>query len=319
MTKNLSACIICGSENRKVLRKKIRYGIRRKVLQCVRCSLIFLEPLAGVSEAYYRSNKYRALHGPDLKKQSSPREIFNTYLPFQKPIIQKLEPILRPNMKVLDVGCSTGHFLEALRGRVKPRVGFELDEAAVKFIKRNLNFKVYSEPIERVNMAEGPFDLITALQVLEHVPDPFGFLSGIAINLKPNGYLYLELPNVSDVLLTVFKVKEYEDFYYREPHVYYYSKDTLGALLKMAGVEGKPGNVQRYNFLNHLNWILAGKPQSNFNVGNAQPVLVSAGSASAAIKDDFNEFIRGTDSKYKQLVGKYNLGENLTFLGRKKL
>lgn len=252
-------------------------------------------------------------------RTSSAREIFNAYAPFQEPIVKEIKHLLKPSTKILDIGCSTGHFLAALKGKAKTRVGLELGQDEVKFIRKNLDFKVYAEPIEDAKIAEGPFDLVTALQVLEHVPNPFSFLQSIAQNLKPKGYLYLELPNISDVLLSIFKIKGYEDFYYREPHVFYYSKDTLKALLKKAGFEGEIKNAQRYNFLNHLNWMLTGKPQDNFAVGNGDPVLISDTSVDKMIKNDFNKFIKDTDLKYKQLVEKHNLGESLTFLGRKGL
>ena len=319
MKKALPICVICGSKKNKVLRDTLRYGIKRKVLKCSRCALVYLEPVGGASKAYYAGKKYRKRHGPDLKKASSPREIFNAYFSFQKPIIKAIEPIIRPNMKVLDVGCSTGHFLAALKGRVKERVGLELGEAPAAFIKKNLDFKVYSEPIERVKISEGPFDLITALQVLEHIADPINFLKGMARNLKPNGYLYLEIPNVTEALLTVFKIKEYEDFYYREPHLFYYSKKTLKALLKKAGFEGEIKNAPRYNIINSFNWILAKKPQKNFSLGAGDPLLVSDHRVDKSIRKDFNKFVLEADLKYKQLMEKHNLGENLTFLGRKML
>lgn len=319
MKKTLPGCILCHSTKSRTLRDSLRYDIKRKVLQCKRCSLIYLEPLPGVSAAYYASKKYRESYGPNLKKTSSAREIFNAYAPFQEPIVKEIKRLLGQNTKILDVGCSTGHFLAALKGKVKTRIGLELGKEEAKFIRQNLDFKVYSDPIEKAKITEGPFDLITSLQVLEHVPNPFGFLRGIAKNLKPKGYLYLELPNVSDILLTVFKIEGYADFYYREPHVYYYSKNTLKDLLKKAGFEGEIKNVQRYNFLNHLNWALTGKPQDDFAMGNSDPILISDRGVDKMIRNDFNKFIKDTDLRYKQLVEKHVLGESLTFLGRRKL
>lgn len=314
---NFQRCTLCGSKEYKVIRNNLRYGIKRRVLKCRECGLVYQES-SGPAKGFYSGKDYRNVYGPSLKKESNSREIFDAYFPFQQDIVSEIRGILKPNTKVLDVGCSTGHFLASIKGLAGERVGLELDQNAVDFIRKNLDFKVYSEPIEKVEIKEGLFDLITALQVIEHTEDPLAFLENIAKNLKPNGYLYLELPNVSDVFLEVYKISGYEDFYYREPHLWYFSRETLKLLLDKAGFKGEIKTVQRYNFLNHLYWIFCDKPQDNFAVGNSVPVLVKTDNTNKNIKKDLNDFIKRVDKEYKQILVKYYLGENLTFLGKKQ-
>ena len=311
-------CLLCKSEKHRVIRNNLRYGIPRRVLQCDACDFVFLEPLhidKINKKKYYTGKNYRRIYGPNLKKQSSPKEIFDTYLPFQQNIIKRIGRVVKPNIKVLDVGCSTGHFLCALKGLVADRVGLELNKDHVNFIKKNLDFTVYSEPIENAILKEGPFDLITVLQVLEHIDNPMEFLSGVAKNLKSGGYLYLELPNIDDALLSIYHSQEYADFYYREPHVSYFSQKTLRFLLKRAGFKGKISTVQDYNFLNHLHWLFTGKPQDNFTLGVGDPILVKNNKKGVA--KDLNDFIKRADSTYKKILIKHELGENLAFLGQK--
>ena len=310
-------CQLCRSAKVKIIRHTLRYNIKRKVCQCQKCEFVFLESLKSRDERYYQSKEYRKHYGPRLDKAAKAEEIFNIYLPFQPAIINKISPVLKPHHKILDIGCSTGHFLHSLKGKVKTRVGLELNKEHVSFINKNLDFKVYSEPLENLIMKEAPFDIITCLQVLEHVDEPINFLQAIAKNLKPGGYLYLELPNLDDVLLSGYQIKGYEDFYFREPHVSYFSVKTLKNLLDKAGFAGKIKTIQRYNILNHFNWILNGKPQENFAIGNGAPILINSNKAGKKIKKDLNNFIKITDLKYKKLLAKHNLGENLSFLGKK--
>lgn len=319
------SCLICGEKKFNIIRRKLRFEIKRDVLRCKSCGFVFLRPIVNKNkDDNYYQNEYRKKYSPNLNKVSaakktSSQEIFDTYFPFQEEIIKEIEYILRPNTKILDVGCSTGHFLTALQGKVGTRAGIELTKDAVNFIKRNLDFKVYSKPIGRLNIKEGPFDVITSLQVLEHVDDPLLFLKEIGKNLKPKGYLYLELPNIDDVLLTCFNVAGYEDFYYREPHLSYFSKNTLRRLLRRAGFVGKIKTVQRYNFFNHLHWIQTNGPQSNFAIGNSIPKLIADGACvPSSIKKNFNNFIGHADREYKKIVEKHGLGESLCFLGQKK-
>lgn len=224
-------------------------------------------------------------------------------------------PLLKSATKILDVGCSTGHFLHSLRGKVKTRVGVELSRADVAFIRKNLDFPVYDKPIEALAIDEGPFDVITALQVLEHVEDPVNFLRNLGTHLKPGGHLYLELPNIDDILLTEYREKGYADFYYREPHLSYFSKATLKRALARAGFEGTIRTVQRYTLMNHIYWITAHAPQGNFDLGMT-PKLVTRAKTPAA--KSLNAFIESADREYRALVGKLGLGESLVFTGKKK-
>jgi hypothetical protein len=112
-------------------------------------------------------------------------------------------------------------------------------------------------------------------------------------------------------------VPGYEDFYFREPHLSYFSAQTLRQLLDQVGLAGPIKTVQRYNFLNHLYWKFTNQPQGNFVIGNSAPVLVTTTGGDAAVKQDLNDFIRRTDEEYKKIIIKHGLGESLTFLGKK--
>lgn len=78
---------------------------------------------------------------------------------------------------------------------------------------------------------EKGFDLVVIRHVLEHVISPISIIKDIVTVLKIGGYLYLECPNVLDIL----SKKRYYDFFYE--HVHYYNPDILESLLKMAGFE----------------------------------------------------------------------------------
>ncbi|OGY46925.1 MAG: hypothetical protein A3J62_02035 [Candidatus Buchananbacteria bacterium RIFCSPHIGHO2_02_FULL_38_8] len=309
------SCKICQSNKAKVIRNKLRYDVKRDVLKCEDCGFVYLADFGKID--FYQGEEYRKNYGPNLNKISSCQEIFDTYLPFQAEMIKEIESALRPDSKVLDLGCSTGHFLAALKDKVGLRVGLELNQAQVLFIRERLDFKVYDQPIEAVEIVEGPFDVITSFQVLEHIKDPLKFLQAAAKNLKPGGYLYIEVPNLNDALLSVYKIKGYEDFYYREPHLSYFDERSFKKLLDQAGFEGEIKTVQRYNIFNHLNWLLTGQPQGEFSQGNNDPVLVQSHEVNEEVKDDLNKFIKSVNENYKELLNKHKLGENLSFLGKR--
>lgn len=308
-------CPLCKSTEQTIIRDTLRYDIKRKVLHCSKCDFVFLEDKDDPNN-FYSSEDYRSRYGPDLTKKASPEDVFDAYYSYQGPIIKEIEHLLTPNTSVLDVGCSAGQFLAALKGKVGLRVGLELSQNEAEFIRSRHDFKVYSEPIETIKIEEEPFDLVTSLQVVEHVPNPINFIKNLARQVKPGGYLYLELPNLDDALISCYKSAGYAQFYFREPHVSYFTKKTLAAAVKAAGLSGEIKTVQRYNFTNHVNWILTDKPQTNFNLGNAEPKLVSDESVAGDIRNDLNAFIKRVDSEYKALLQKHGVGECLTFLAK---
>lgn len=311
-------CTLCHSSNQTVMRDTLRYGIKRNVLRCSDCGFVFLEAATADSTSFYANKNYRNTYGPNLKKMSNAEEVFNAYFPHQAPMVEKIKHLFTPTTSVLDVGCSSGQFLAALKGLVGTRVGLELSQDGAEFIRTKLDFPVYSEPIETVTITEGPFDIVTAFQTVEHVANPIEFVRNLSRQLKPGGYLYLELPNLKDALISAYQVPGYADFYYREPHVSYFTKETLQKLIDQVGLVGEIGTAQRYNFFNHMSWIMTNAPQSDFSQGNGTPKLVTASGVDENIQTELNDFIARVDHEYIALIEKLGMGESLTFLGQLK-
>jgi len=252
-----------------------------------------------------------------IGKSLNSQEIFDIYLPYQKLRINELKPILNPEMRALDIGCSAGHFLYALKDYVKECIGIEFNKENAKLVNEKLGIKVYTEPIEKTDIPLGSLDLITVFQTLEHIEDPINFLQIIGKYLKPEGYLCIEVPNIQDALISIFNVGAYSDFYFKEPHLFYFSPKTLSMILKKAGFRGALKTTQRYNFINQMNWLLTGNPQKSADIGMRKPKLVTSDSVEKEIKDEFNKWIQKVNEEYKQLLKKYNLGESILFIGQK--
>jgi 2-polyprenyl-3-methyl-5-hydroxy-6-metoxy-1,4-benzoquinol methylase len=86
---------------------------------------------------------------------------------------------------VLDVGCGEGVLTHRWASEIAPRrvVGIDLDDQllAAEWAKRQApNLTYIAQRAERLPFADGEFDLTTAIEVLEHVPDPAHTLAEMA-------------------------------------------------------------------------------------------------------------------------------------------
>ena len=309
-------CYLCEKPNLKIIRTKLRHDIERNVLQCQDCGIVYLEPQEKNLKEFY-SKDYRNIYTPIIGKIVDSKESFDIYLPYQQARIDLIKEKLNPEMKALDIGCSSGHFLYALKPYVEEVTGIEFNKENAEFVNKVLGIQVHTCPIEDTDISMEHFDLITAFQVLEHIDKPLEFLKTISKYLKPGGLLYIEIPNINDALVSLYNVEPYCDFWFREPHIFYYYPKTLYLILEKPGFRGSIRTMQTYNFVNHINWILTGQPQKSIDIGMSKPVLISSDSVNDEIKNELNTFIKRVDEEYKMILEKYNLGNAIVFIGKK--
>ena len=107
----------------------------------------------------------------------------------------------------LDVGCGAGLLAEPL-ARLGARVA-GLDAAARLVEVARQHAEASGLEIDyragELSEVEGQFDLITCMEVIEHVADPAAFVAVLAKRLAPNGLLILSTPNATgwSKLLTI--------------------------------------------------------------------------------------------------------------------
>jgi SAM-dependent methyltransferase len=108
-----------------------------------------------------------------------------------------LEQICRdletPRPHILDVGCGTGANLELLTefGDVE---GVDISPDALAFCRERGFSNVRHGAAEKLPFADGSFDVVTALDVIEHLDDDLGSLKEIHRVLRPGGRVLLFVP-----------------------------------------------------------------------------------------------------------------------------
>jgi len=102
----------------------------------------------------------------------------------------------RQGGKILDIGCSTGTFLDAMRTKFGwEAYGVEVNEYAAEIARERFKLEIFTGSLKRASYPSDYFDAITLWDVLEHVTDPSSTLSEVKRIMKPDGILILRVPN----------------------------------------------------------------------------------------------------------------------------
>jgi SAM-dependent methyltransferase len=137
-----------------------------------------------------------------------------------------------PGQTWLDVGCSTGEFLKFARDRFECH-GVEINPERAA-VGRERGFNVTAGTLADVAGSER-FDVISMLQVIEHLVDPTQSLADVGRLLKPDGIFYFNTPCVDSASFGLFR--ERHSHVSSFGHVCLYTKAGLARLAERCGFE----------------------------------------------------------------------------------
>ena len=138
---------------------------------------------------------------------------------------------------VLSVGCGTGAELEHI-GQYAHVTGLDIDKEVISFCKSK-GLSVIEGDILDTKLPEQSFDIVVAMDVLEHIKDDYGALAQLARVLKKDGLLLVTVPAFEWLWSSFDEEGEF-------PHVRRYTKKTLLDLLHSQSLQ--ISKMSYYNF-----------------------------------------------------------------------
>lgn len=189
--KQYVCCPYCRNDDPKLLfePQQLRDGRTGGVVRCKKCRLIYRNLLTCEENNRRHYEKEYYPQKPSANWAASRKQLFQYYLEW-------LEPY-RQSGRVLDVGAGHGFFLDLCAKQNWSCEGVELSEQCVDYAAREYGLRLFRGTVEQAQYPDDHFDVVTLWNVLDQVPDPSGLLKELYRILRPQGGLFIRVPNAS--------------------------------------------------------------------------------------------------------------------------
>lgn len=196
-----------------------------RIDQCLDCGHLFMNPqwTSSYNESLYQKEYFAgeaAYHYHDERSTS----YYDAYV--WRARLKRIRQFQKRG-HLLDIGCAFGGFLQEAAKYFIP-YGVEPSDYAADWLNERFH-NVHPGPLETAPWPDESMDVITAIEVIEHIPEPQTFLENIGRLLKPGGLVVIQTADFHGWQA----VKQGGDYHYFLPgHLHYYHLKNLKAILR---------------------------------------------------------------------------------------
>ena len=222
-------CPVCGQGGaRHWVQAPDRFHGRRQAYELVRCEACSLVWLTHPPQPEEMHEHYTGAYHRLISSAGDAPERWG----FRIEALARYKPL---GGSLLDLGCSSGAFLESLKGGAWKLYGIEMSAEGAKTAEERSNAQVFVGSILDASFAPESFDAITCFDVLEHLYEPRQVMARVGEWLKPGGIFYVLVPNIDSAEARAFG--SYWHGLELPRHLFHYSPESLKFLAESAGLK----------------------------------------------------------------------------------
>ncbi|XDD49028.1 class I SAM-dependent methyltransferase [Leptospira sp. WS92.C1] len=219
-------CPCCKNSDWKFLYHSTFNHYNIPIYLCECCGLQIQYPRPKASELY--TEEYYTGNADFSYRDERKTERFDRYV--WKARIKNIQKF-KQSGEFLDVGCSFGGFLNCAQEAGFRVTGVEISPYSAEVAKAR-GFQVFQGEFIDADLPENFFDVVTLVEVIEHLSEPALVFKKFFRILKPGGLLLLQTANFEG-LQAIEAGSAYH--YYLPGHFYYYSESNLKKILDQSG------------------------------------------------------------------------------------
>lgn len=257
------SCDVCSGDRSDVFASGTDYEYQTTLepfsfVRCRGCDHVYLNPRPAESElgriyppTYFsyvqRENRAQASGAiADMRERYHAEQLRKAF-----------GDLIRPGtpLRVLDVGCGDGRFLDMMRKAFGDHVethGLDFDPKAVA-VAAAAGHRTQVATIEEADYPDSYFDVIYISHVIEHLASPRAFLETSHRLLRDGGIVHVETPNV-DCLEARLARRTYWGGYHFPRHWHLFTPETMERLGRECGFEVGPSTFATSPVF--LNWTM---------------------------------------------------------------
>ena len=238
-------CWICGGDRLRLVKPgnlpdvlhpealritDANYGLTADIFRCENCGFLQCPNAPPVLELYEQmsDNSYEDTRAARAQQARALVNIVSRY---------------KKAATLLDVGAGSGILVEEALELGFAAKGIEPSGSLqATAVQRGLPVTHGVLPNSEV---AGPFEVVTLIDVIEHVPDPLDLMRQIKSVMAPDGICVVVTPDVDSIAA---RLMGWKWWHFRAAHIGYFNKSTLALALETAGL--------RINAITRPSWVL---------------------------------------------------------------
>ena len=228
----MNDCLACQSMDSKELCLHSKYPAR----QCLQCGFVWTPDVKGSKELYESAYNDQQegftwddfLRTHECLKQGQPVGLHW----YEEDFLKAVSPFA--HKRLLEIGCSTGRFLNVCQKAGWDIHGLDISEKAARLTSDLFpHADIKCGTMDDEPWDEDFFNVLASWEVIEHVDDPFDFVCKANQLLKKEGILTLSTPDWGSWAIQRHPMLNYWPPY----HIWFFNEKSMTAMLQRAGFE----------------------------------------------------------------------------------